>query len=206
MKRAVRCVVGCFIRNEPKFVTLPPVWSIVMCELLLKTMFVITVTPLFTTRPSVPSVGGALLPPLPRLIVTLPRLLVPPLMTNKQLELTLAFGAFKLVASALSVAPLLVMKPVLPTVPLPEPPSTPEPMKSEPVMFRMPPAASVTTLLEVKPKLPATFTTPPLFKNRRLVPPGWFITMPVVLKPFVLMLSVPRLVMPPTVAAVIGKV
>src|SRR5215470_4626634 len=79
-------------------------------------LLIVTDPPLMT-RPSVPIALNEDVPPL-RLMATVPRLFMPPLMTSNALVDTLPLAGFSPVLLVLNVPPLLVMLPKLPAVPL----------------------------------------------------------------------------------------
>src|SRR5215469_3071022 len=191
----------------PMFVTMPPAINVDKYELPPDPptfRLVMVTTPPLIARPSAPI---ALNPevPLLRLMETVPRLFVPPLMTSTALCETLPLPGFTPVLLARSVPPLLVMLPKLPGVePLLEP-LVPHPIHKDPLMFRELPVDNVTAELEQNPTLPVTFATPPELMKNFPVPLGFNIVIPVLLKPFALTFRTPLFVSPPNPAAAIGR-
>src|ERR1017187_1867389 len=113
-------------------------------------------------RPSVPRVAYEVVVQL-RLTVVMPRLLVPPLITNREAWLVEEGPAesvgLTLVAEALRNPPLLVIIPMEPELPLLVPAVIPHPISSDPWIVMVAPPPNVTMLLDVIARLPFTFIT-----------------------------------------------
>src|SRR5690349_19475815 len=110
-------------------------------------------------RPSWPSVTWLL--PLGRPISTSPRLLMPPLITNRGLPVTVAFPEFIVIAVAVMVPPLLVIRAKAPVVGLELPPVGFEPTCKPPLMVKVLLDETVVNAFEHMPKLPLTIIAAP---------------------------------------------